>query len=58
MIIYNVVLYKNFLFTVLIYLPEYINNIVEHMQNVMIANKEQKVIMLYLLNRVTRSMTI
>ena len=58
MIIYNVVLYKNFLFTVLIHLPEYINNIVEHMQNVMIANKEQKVIMLYLLNRVTRSMTI
>ena len=58
MIIYNVVLCKNFLFTVLIHLPEYINNIVEHMQNVMIANKEQKVIMLYLLNRVTRSMTI
>ena len=52
MIIYNVVLYKNFLFTVLIHLPEYINNIVEHMQNVMIANKEQKVIMLYLLKRV------
>ena len=54
MIIYNVVLYKNFLFTVLIHLPEYINNIVEHMQNVMIANKEQKVIMLYLLNRVKK----